>query len=278
MRLEDIIDRQVEPEPTDPVSVFPWTDLRFSQRMLSSHISQEHDGGSRRLETIKAQVGWIHETILHSGVPQNSRVLDLGCGPGFYTNGLAGLGHECLGIDCSPAAVEYAQATGLPGATFIQADIRTAAYGRDYDLAMLIYSDFNLFKAEEAGELLGQVRESLRPGGQLLLEGWTEAAIRSMVSSKGWKARKASLWSDLPHLCLQECHWNKVLGSAVCRYYVVDAASADVEELCLIYKVYSNADYQSGLERAGFRLSAVLDGLGGAPPQEGFVAFLAARA
>ena len=32
MRLEDIIDRQVEPEPTDPVSVFPWTDLRFSQK------------------------------------------------------------------------------------------------------------------------------------------------------------------------------------------------------------------------------------------------------
>ncbi len=47
-----------------------------------------------------------HEHVLGRAA---SQVLDLGCGPGFYTSRLARLGHACVGVDFSPASVLHAR-------------------------------------------------------------------------------------------------------------------------------------------------------------------------
>jgi 2-polyprenyl-3-methyl-5-hydroxy-6-metoxy-1,4-benzoquinol methylase len=52
-------------------------------------------------------VAWIHAELL-GGTPTD--VLDLGCGPGLYTERLAALGHRCVGIDVSPASIAFARA------------------------------------------------------------------------------------------------------------------------------------------------------------------------
>lgn len=80
----------------------PWDDPDFSRRMLAEHLSQDHDLASRRSEWIDKQVAWIHEHLL-GATP--SRILDLGCGPGFYSHRLATLGHDCRGIDFGPASI-----------------------------------------------------------------------------------------------------------------------------------------------------------------------------
>ena len=61
----------------------PWDDPDFSRRMLAEHLSQDHDLASRRTEWIDRQVAWIHQDLL-KGRPV--RILDLGCGPGFYSH------------------------------------------------------------------------------------------------------------------------------------------------------------------------------------------------
>jgi 2-polyprenyl-3-methyl-5-hydroxy-6-metoxy-1,4-benzoquinol methylase len=78
------------------VTRLPWHDEAFSRRMLREHLSQAHDGASRRFATIDRQVAWIHDQVLRR---RPSRVLDLECGPGLYTERLAALGHACTGID-----------------------------------------------------------------------------------------------------------------------------------------------------------------------------------
>ena len=88
------------------VTRLPWGEAAFSRRMLREHLSQAHDGASRRSETIERQTRWIHEHVL-DGAPR--RVLDLGCGPGLYTRLLAALGHTCTGIDIGPASIDYAR-------------------------------------------------------------------------------------------------------------------------------------------------------------------------
>ncbi len=62
----------------------PWDEPAFSQRMLENHLSQDHDWASRRLTVIEQQVTWITRQL-----PAGARILDLGCGPGFYTRLLA---------------------------------------------------------------------------------------------------------------------------------------------------------------------------------------------
>lgn len=101
MKLRDLEDLPPV-RPWTGTTKIPWDDPAFSARMLREHLSQEHDRASRRFAGIDAHVSWLHRTFLGSAP---SRILDLGCGPGFYTSRLARLGHRCVGVDFSPASV-----------------------------------------------------------------------------------------------------------------------------------------------------------------------------
>ena len=94
------------PVPWSDGGKIPWSDPAFSARMLREHLLQVHDRASRRFETVDRHVQWIHQSLLGAGP---GRVLDRGCGPGLYTSRLASRGHRCVGIDYSPASIEYAR-------------------------------------------------------------------------------------------------------------------------------------------------------------------------
>ena len=165
MNLLDIVDRQRIPRPWAEGEKIPWDDPEFSKRMLKEHLSQAHDAASRRSEIIDVHVGWIHNHVL-KGEP--TRVLDIGCGPGLYTQRLARLGHQCTGIDFSPASIAYAreqaERAGLD-CKYIQADIRTADFGEGYGLVMFIFGEFNVFRPAEAKDLLIKAHRALVPNG-----------------------------------------------------------------------------------------------------------------
>jgi SAM-dependent methyltransferase len=107
MNMLDLV-RQfgLPPEPWSEGRTIPWDEPGFSRRMLAQHLSQEHDGASRRQELIDRHVHLITGAALGQA---HSLVLDLGCGPGFYSHRLAAMGHDCFGIDFAPAAIEYAR-------------------------------------------------------------------------------------------------------------------------------------------------------------------------
>lgn len=106
MKLENLITREMPPKPWAEGEKIPWDDPGFSERMLKERLSQNHDMASRRQTMIDLHVSWINETCLHGRL---SRILDLACGPGLYSQRLAQPGHACVGIDFSPASVAYAQ-------------------------------------------------------------------------------------------------------------------------------------------------------------------------
>jgi SAM-dependent methyltransferase len=145
MNLQEIVRRTQPPVPWAEGEKIPWNEPGFSARMLNEHLSQTHDLASRRSEIIDRHVAWIHDSVL-GGCP--SRVLDLGCGPGLYTQRLARLGHCCTGVDFGPASIAYARgqaaAEGL-ACRYIEADMRTiGALALDpVDLVMLVYGEFN---------------------------------------------------------------------------------------------------------------------------------------
>lgn len=275
MNLQHILNRTSPPPPWSEGENIPWNDPDFSRRMLKEHLSQSHDAASRRLPIIDGHVGWIHADLLRT-VP--SRILDLGCGPGLYANRLARMGHDCTGIDFSPASIAYARETAAPTANFVEGDLLTTRFGDGYDLIMLIYGEFNVFRPTAAGEILQRAAAALAPGGLLLLEVSTYAAVRAMANPRrDWYSSRSGLWSDRPHLCLEESFWDETAQAATSRYYVVDAESAAVQQWSSSYQAYTDAAYRSMLTQAGFTRVSLLDGLGGAPQQEGFLAITAAR-
>ena len=59
-----------------------WDDEHISLQMLNAHLNPNYDGASRKLEFIEKSVDWISKILPSEHYPS---VLDIGCGPGLYT-------------------------------------------------------------------------------------------------------------------------------------------------------------------------------------------------
>ena len=250
MNLFDIMGRDLEPQPWAEDKEIPWDDSEFSRRMLKQHRSQKHDAASRRSDIIKKHVDWIHSHVL-DGKP--SRILELGCGPGFYTSQLATLGHVCHGIDFSPASIEYAVKNAPENCSYTLGDIRTTEYGSDYDLVMLIYGVFNVFNPEDAKLILQKADSALKMGGKLLLEISTFDAVVEMGNQPAvWYSAEDEFFADKPHLCLLESFWTDEQAVAIERYYIVDASSGDVTLYSVCSQAYTEGQLRKLLNTNGF--------------------------
>ena len=253
MNLSDIVNRSEKAIPWREGEKIPWDEPAFSQRMLREHLSQEHDAASRRFEIIDQHVNWIHHALLKE---QPSRLLDLGCGPGFYVSRLAKLGHSCTGVDFSPASIEYAKKQNEvqhTGCTFIQHDLRSLDFGSGYDLVMLIYGEFNTFRKPDARNILIKVHEALKPDGRLLIELNSYSCLHGFgLTAPGWHASQGGLFSDQPYLLMEESFWNEEMKAATRRMFVIDAASGDVQQMADNHQAYSEDDLRILTRECGF--------------------------
>lgn len=270
MHISDLINRLQDPAPWSEGDKIPWNDPAFSARMLKEHLSQEHDAASRRTEIIETHVDWIHHVLLES---RPARVLDLGCGPGLYTSRLTRLGHTCTGIDYSPASIAYAAAYMADQdddqhgrCHYIYGDIRKTDYGKDLDLVMLIYGEFNTFSHQDAHLILRKAWNALRPGGTLLLEPLTETYIRrDGISGPSWYSSRSGLFSEKPHLVLTESFWNEVDQVATRRYFVIDGETSVVSRYAETMQAYNKTQYQEEMSLAEFCGVATYPSLQGGP-------------
>ena len=251
MKLIEMIQRPAVPAPWTEGEKIPWNDPDFSARMLKEHLSQEHDAASRRFSVIDQQVAWLHNTVLEG---KSTKILDLGCGPGFYARRLAQLGHTCVGIDFSPASIAYAQEqdAGI-SCTYTCQDIRKAEYDSGFGLAMLIYGELNVFHPEDVKAILRKAHAALLPGGTLVLEPHTFDAIKAIGrEAPVWSSSQSGLFSPQPHLYLQENFWDEDSRTAMQRYFIIDAATSEVTFHSSTMQAYTNQEYIALLEGCGF--------------------------
>lgn len=123
--------------------------------MLRNHLAQDHDWASRRFAIIEQHIAYIDRLL----PGERSRILDLGCGPGLYTHGLAKLGHQCTGVDFSPASIRYAKVAAASESLSVRyelADVREFAPPGDFDLVMMLFGELNVFRENEARRLIGE--------------------------------------------------------------------------------------------------------------------------
>jgi SAM-dependent methyltransferase len=241
------------PEPWHDADNIPWNEPGFSRRMLAEHLNPNHDAASRRPDTIDAHVEWIHREVLRE-VP--SSILDLGCGPGLYTSRLARLGHTCVGIDYSPASIEYAREVASRERLRCEhrcEDIRAADYGAGHGLVMLNSGELNVFRPEEARQIVGKARKSLVEDGALLLETHTEADVRQKgAAGRIWFARESSVFHDEPHVWLEERAWHEDTCTAAVRFGVISSPEDGVAVFGQTFQAYSEQGYRELVGECGF--------------------------
>ena len=261
----DIVHRSEPPVPWDEGDNIPWGNPAFSERMLAEHLSQAHDHASRTELRVDAHVDWIWSDVL-GGKPAS--VLDLACGPGLYTERLAARGCRCVGIDVAPAAIRHAQASAADlECAYACEDVRTAAFGTDVGLVMMLSGQLNVFRREEATDLLLRAFRALSRGGQVLLEVQTHDHVRGDGETRctWWQAEPSGIFSQDPHLVLQESSWDELSRTRTDRFFVVDADQRSIERHAMSTEAYTEEQICRLLVNTGFADVRVCASLTGEP-------------
>ncbi len=104
-------------------------------------------------------------------------VLDVGCGTGEHTIYLASLGHEALGIDGAPRAIEKARRKAQQrgsAATFMVADaLDLSKIGRQFD-TVIDSGLFHVFSDDERPRFVTSLSWVVRPGGRYIMMCFSE--------------------------------------------------------------------------------------------------------
>ncbi len=146
-----------------------WTNPHISKQLLDIHINPDIDLGSRKKNAIERTVEWI----LSNCSKEKMNILDLGCGPGLYSEILAEKGHSVTGVDISKTSIEYAdqeaEKKNLDIKYFNQSYL-DLDFENQFDLAILIYTDFGVLNPGERKTILNNVRKALKPEGKFIFD------------------------------------------------------------------------------------------------------------
>jgi len=127
--------------------------------------------------------------------------LDVGCGPGRMTRGLADRGHTVLGIDVVPEAVRM---TCRRGAVAIVRDVFETVPGEGRWSTVLL-ADGNIGIGGDPRALLVRLREVLAPRGRVVVD----------LAEPGAGVRTESLWLQTHRLRSRPFRWSVVGADAI---------------------------------------------------------------
>lgn len=141
-----------------------WNDPHISRSMLKAHLDPHTDRASRQQKMIEQSVQWI--LGLH---PNPKTLLDLGCGPGLYTEKFYGAGLHVTGIDLSERSIRYAMQAN-PNIFYRVGNYLELAEENAYDMVTLIYYDYGVLSPEDRAILVQKIHCALKPGGMFVLD------------------------------------------------------------------------------------------------------------
>ena len=268
LNLELLQALQEKPEPFTPGEPLFWDDPHISQGMLAAHLNPTNDLASRRPETIDRTVAWIAGTL---GLEPGDRVLDLGCGPGLYTQRFARRGQRVSGVDYSRRSIEYAKQQAADNGLDIgyrYQDYLALDDPAQYRAALLIYGDFCPLSPEKRARLLKNVRRALLPGGHFVLDVTTREGRMRWKSENGWYVAESGFWKPGRHLVLEQ-GFDYPEQAIYLDQYVVIEGDGKVSVYRNWFQDYTVASITRELEEGGFTVESTWGDLAGTPYEEG---------
>ena len=248
-----------------------WRDPHIQRQLLAVHLDDSTSAATRSPGAVRRTID-----LLTAGLAPGASVLDLGCGPGRYSQQLADDGFDVTGVDFNGASIDYARQHARGRLRYVEADYTRDLPAGPFDLAVLIYLDFGTHLPEVQRALLREVRRRLRPGGRLVLDYLHAAVADRHRPGRGWEASATSgFWAPGPHLVLSETTTEPQVLAQRIRYTLLtdgDVRRFDVWEHC-----FADETIHSMLAEAGFADVSLHRGvLDGHDPQADDVAFAVA--
>ncbi len=189
------------PELYEATSYPFWADDYISQSMLQAHLRADSDGASRTHEFIVKSAKWLGGLA----VPVNGkRLLDLGCGPGLYTELFQKQGFTVFGVDISQRSIDYAREHTSKAIQYSCGNYLEVTFPEEIDLMTIIYCDFGVLNPENRVVLLKKIFAALKPGGMFVLDVFSRRQYATFCETSSISEyQKGGFWSSEPHILLE---------------------------------------------------------------------------
>ncbi len=219
--FKKIINLSVKPDLYKKGTAVMWTDSYISKQLLEVHLNPEVDLASRKKKTIESTVKWI----LDKAGKSNLKILDLGCGPGLYSQLLTKKGHQVTGVDFSEHSIKYAKKTAKENN--LEIDYRQQNYleledHEKYDLVILIFTDFGVLSPDDRAILLSNIHRALKPGGFFLFDVLNDNQMDQKIGDKSWDISEQGFWRGKPYLVLSDSFLYPENKVVLYQHYVID--------------------------------------------------------
>lgn len=251
----------VKPEPYASSTHKFWDDEYISSQMLPFHLDPDCEPASRKHSFIDQSAAWIASLL-----PAQAKLLDLGCGPGLYTQRFARAGMDVTGIDLSARSLQYATQSALKeemSVRYLQMNNLDLDYHGQFDAITLIYCDYAVFSKENRQTLLVKIKEALKPGGLFIMDVFTEKNPRAKEEKTSWTFKPSGgFWSPDPHICLDAFYTYP--ENVFCSQTLV-ITEDDVRCYNIWDTVFSADSITKEAMGAGFKSSKLYDDVSGKP-------------
>jgi len=250
MKIKEILNYTKKPALYEKGTAVMWTDEHISKQLLEIHLNPDVDLASRKKATIEKTIDWIF-TLVEG---KELKILDLGCGPGLYTQQIAEKGHEVTGVDFSKNSIDYAKEQAkindleieYINKNYLELDLPE----NEFDLVMMIYTDLGVLLPEERIQLLGKIEKALKPGGTFIFDVLNDKDLDKKVSPKNWEASEQGFWRNTPYLTLSESFFYENEKVILNQHIVAEDENTSVYRFWTHY--FSHEDLMDLLEPFNF--------------------------
>ncbi len=208
MKINDILNMINKPKIYEKGTHFMWTNEYISRQLLQIHLNPDVDLASRNRATIEKTIEWILDLKANE---EKLEILDLGCGPGLYSERLAKKGHQMTGIDISKNSIDYAKTSAKK--QNLKIDYRVGSYldleleEQKFDMILLIYTDFGVLNPSERKILLDKIHRALKPNGIFVFDVLSDSELEQKISPKNWElCSDNGFWDAKPYLELSNSY------------------------------------------------------------------------
>ena len=208
MKINDILNMINKPKIYEKGTHFMWTTEYISRQLLQIHLNPDVDLASRNRATIEKTIEWI---LNLKADEKKLEILDLGCGPGLYSERLAKKGHQMTGIDISKNSIDYAKTSAKK--QNLKIDYRAGSYldleleEQKFDMILLIYTDFGVLNPSERKILLDKIHRALKPNGIFVFDVLNDSELEQKISPKNWElCSDNGFWDAKPYLELSNSY------------------------------------------------------------------------
>lgn len=189
-------------------------------------------------------------------VHPNSRVLDLGCGPGAHAIAFARRGHRVTGVDTSARLLDRARSAARGAGVqveWLEADMREFERTAGFDLICSLYASFGYFDDRQNRHVLENVCSSVAPNGVLVLD-----VVGREATARHWQERR---WYEVDGvLYLERCTTAEDWSSMVSDWIVVrGGARADFTVKQRLYSAIELRELLLSVGFGGVQLAGGLD-------------------